>query len=83
MIAVIQLINKLNGLRFGRSDEELAGAFAAQLAVCIENLRSMEDVKLALKASHVDLTLALSLTLTLTLTLIPTLTPNPYPLPEP
>ena len=68
MIAVIQLINKLNGLRFGRPDEELAGAFAAQLAVCIENLRGLEDVNLALKASHIDRTLTLTPTLTLTLT---------------
>ena len=77
MIAVIQLINKLNGLRFGRPDEELAGAFAAQLAVCIENLRGLEDVNLALKAPHIDRTLTLTpprtLTLPLTLTLILTL----------
>ena len=66
MIAVIQLINKLNGLRFGRPDEDLAGAFAAQLAVCIENLRGLEDVNLALKASQIDLTLTLTPTLTLT-----------------
>ena len=61
MIAVIQLINKVNGLRFGRPDEELASAFAAQLAPCIENLRGLEDVNLALTASHTDLPLTLTL----------------------
>ena len=44
MIAVIQLINKVCGLPFSWADEELAGAFAAQLAVCIANLRAMEDM---------------------------------------
>lgn len=85
VIAVIQLINKLNGLRFGRPDEELAGvraaqppshtppnqartrtltavlprvsvgkAFAAQLAVSIENLRGLEDVNMSLKAARIE-----------------------------
>ena len=37
VIAVIQLINKADGLPFNRADEELLAAFCAQLAVSIEN----------------------------------------------
>ena len=51
VIAVIQLINKVNGLCFGRADEELAQAFAAQLAVCIANLQALEDLSQALKGA--------------------------------
>ena len=56
MIAVIQLVNKLSGQRFGRPDEELATAFAAQLAPCIEGLRGLEEAHLALKAAPTDRT---------------------------
>ena len=41
---MIQLINKLNGLSFNRNDEELVAAFCSQLAVCIENMRALDDM---------------------------------------
>ena len=42
VIAVIQLINKLSGVSFSTSDEELIAAFCAQLAVSIENILAIE-----------------------------------------
>ncbi|KAL1521296.1 hypothetical protein AB1Y20_020965 [Prymnesium parvum] len=45
VIGVIQLINKLNGMRFNTSDEELIAAFCAQLAVSIENLNHIDEMK--------------------------------------
>ena len=44
VIAVIQLINKLSGVSFTAADEELVGAFCAQLAVSIENILAIEDM---------------------------------------
>lgn len=44
MIGVIQLINKLRGRRFLRTDEELVAAFCSQLAVSMENLFHLEEV---------------------------------------
>lgn len=44
VIGVIQLINKLNGLKFNRADEELIAAFCAQLAVSIENAIAIEEM---------------------------------------
>lgn len=45
VIGVIQLINKLNGMRFTQSDEELVAAFCAQLAVSLENMNHIQDMR--------------------------------------
>ena len=44
VIAVIQIINKHDGLRFNALDEELIAAFCAQLAVSIENVLAIDDM---------------------------------------
>ena len=44
VIAVIQLINKANGLKFNALDEELVAAFCAQLAVSIENVLAIDEM---------------------------------------
>lgn len=44
VIGVIQLINKLNGMCFNRSDEELIAAFCAQLAVSLENIKHLQEM---------------------------------------
>ena len=51
---MIQLINKLSGLRFNRSDEELIAAFCAQLAVSIENLNAIGEMNRSKELAEVQ-----------------------------
>ena len=51
VIAIIQLINKLNGLKFSAIDEELVAAFSAQIAVSIENVLAIEEMNKAQTAA--------------------------------
>ena len=57
VIGVIELINKVNGLPFNQSDEELLTTFASQATIAIENARlyTMTDQALAARVEELSM----------------------------